>query len=521
MSDPSCQSYTLPSCHGILAETISLLQVMRQTAPELNRLNQLLESHFLSDEFRSICCFGRKGHNISLALFNSLCILPSTDWGVTLHVQESPSSIMRLQATPLSQHERLIHKQQKLLHCAQIITTLMGNILLVHPDQEFIKNSMPLNNEISQAWILAILGLKTMTTNVDIPGLPELRRRITLSLNAAVLKKRSHPPYKFFSQASGFLWQQVDDTFDVNQVYLEVCASFPKLLEQLLVDKGQTLDQLAGVSVARRYPKVEALVRDALSRGQKHGIESTDLKLADGSLGGTVFAIHNAHYSPEWIAAYLVDTDNNVFMEDVRAGALFAKERLLRIFSTNHTHEVPSWIQFGDKGSVYLYFSRLASAAEQSWLKISSYVINLLIDTINSKLKLLDTYGKYLLSHIEYDTGVVALGNPSTSSLGGHQDGKPGIVCPHTPGFSRWMLMVPTMAFQNHCAPTATISWWRSDDPTKEKLASFTHDFFINHYQLLGVNDKFHHEVRVNNLISPTPPPTPRFVYPIFFTSLF
>jgi hypothetical protein len=62
-------------------------------------------------------------------------------------------------------------------------------------------------------------------------------------------------------------------------------------------------------------------------------------------------------------------------------------------------------------------------------------VINLLIDAINKKLDQLNTYGKYQLQHVQYDTGVVALGNPSTSSLGAHpHDGKPGIVCfqPHT-----------------------------------------------------------------------------------------
>jgi hypothetical protein len=93
----------------------------------------------------------------------------------------------------------------------------------------------------------------------------------------------------------------------------------------------------------------------------------------DGSLGGTVFAIHKAHYSVEWLAAYPVNTNNNFFMEDVRAGSLFAKERLLHLFSTNHTHKVPTWLQFGDKGSIYLYLSRLAPSAEQSWLKMSSY----------------------------------------------------------------------------------------------------------------------------------------------------
>jgi hypothetical protein len=60
--------------------------------------------------------------------------------------------------------------------------------------------------------------------------------------------------------------------------------------------------------------------------------------------------------------------------------------------------------------------------------------------------------GKCRLDPFQCDTRVVALGNPTTSSLGPHQDGKPGVVCPHTPIFSRFMLMVPTMAFRTTAA---------------------------------------------------------------------
>jgi hypothetical protein len=76
----------------------------------------------------------------------------------------------------------------------------------------------------------------------------------------------------------------------------------------------------------------------------------------------------SAHYARfEWIAAYLVDTDNNVFMQDVRWGSLL-EERLL--FSQPTTPEVASWIQFGTR-AVFIFLSRLASAAEQGFLKYS------------------------------------------------------------------------------------------------------------------------------------------------------
>ena len=70
--------------------------------------------------------------------------------------------------------------------------------------------------------------------------------------------------------------------------------------------------------------------------------------LQEGSLGGTVFAMHNSGFvSAERHAAYLVDTDNNYFMTDVRALVMHGKERLLRIFSSNHTYNDPTWLQFG------------------------------------------------------------------------------------------------------------------------------------------------------------------------------
>lgn len=489
MSVPADLVLTNENCNLILEEALGLLELTRQSEPRTARLNFLLANHFASNDFRSYCCFGHAGDDVSLEVFNSLCILPNTDWVV--HLDSSSSTIQPAWADspcPVSEKFAVVSSN---------ISILFWNVLKTHPESELITSLIPRNGKVGSPWILAILGRNRNHTSGDfsVPPLHELRRRISLSLDASLVDKRLNPLSKFFSSKNGFLWQTVDDSFDVNKVYLEVCSEFPLRLEKLLQKSGKTLDELAGVEVVQRYPEVEDLVRDALLRGQQHGLESFDMKLADGSLGGTVFAIHNAHYSVEWIAAYLVDTDNNVFMDDVRAASMARKERLLRIFSNYHTADNPSWVQFGTVAKPFVYLSRLASAAEQGFLKIQSYVINLLVDDINSRLKLLDTHGKFQLEYYHYDIGVVSLGNPTTSSLAEHQDGKPGIVCPHTLFFSRFMLMVPTMAFQNHCGPTATVSWFRSDDPKKVEQASFTHDFFINHFQLMQVNDKFHHQV--------------------------
>ena len=482
--------YTPENCNTILAETLELLDIMIHSDHSNQRLEILLNTHFGSQDFRSTLCFGQAGAEVSLDDFNSMCILPSTDWSLRLTDPTSSSISTSLSVSPFPEED-------KIEYVSSNIKLLFSNILKDHPEAEFIRSNIPRDGSIGPAWTFAILGLKKSFRPgyFQVPSLPELRRRISLAVDASILRKRDKPALQFFTRATGLLWKPAIDSFDVNKIYLEVCSAFPLRLETLLKQSGKTLDELACVDVVHRYPKVEALVRDAMSRGQQHGLQACDMKLADGSLGGTVFAIHNAHYSVEWIASYLVDTDNNVFMEDVRATALHNKNRLLRIFSNNHSVEHPSWIQFGGKSHPFIYLSRRASAAEEGFLRIQSYVINLLIGDINEKLKVLETEGNYQLLPYTYDTGVVSLGDPTTSSLAAHQDGKPGIVCPHTPSFSRFMLMVPTLAFQNNCGPTATVSWFRSDDKKKVKQATFTHDFLINHFQLMQVNDKFEHEV--------------------------
>jgi hypothetical protein len=296
-----CDAHTDDSSKQILEEVVGLLEVMRQPPPCTDWLNFLLAKHFGSNHFRSFCCFGHDGEVVSLDLFNSLCFLPSNDWKVRLDFAVGSSTIQPVPVDPsFSALHYLLQQKYELVRAT--INTLLLNVLKFHKEKDFINDLLPRN--IGASWSLATLGLKDSAAKFVVPPLPELRRRITLSLDGAVVKKRSLPASKFFTQDTGFLWQTLDDSFDVNTVHLEACSLFPKRLEKLLDDSGKTLDQLAGVAVLHRCPKVEAIVRDALSRGQKHGLESVDLKLADGSLGGTVFALHNAHYSVEWIASY-------------------------------------------------------------------------------------------------------------------------------------------------------------------------------------------------------------------------
>jgi hypothetical protein len=234
--------------------------------------------------------------------------------------------------------------------------------------------------------------------------------------------------------------------------------------------------------IRRHPPEVEAIVRDAFSRADLKGLESKDMLLQDGSLGGSVFAMHNSRFvSVKWLLAYLVDTDSNYFMTHVRALAMNDKENLPRICSSNYTYNEPTWLQSREKKSPHLYLSQRATVTEESWLIISSYIINLLIGSINQRLNVL-TCGTYKLDPVNYNAGVVNLGNPSVGGIGLHADGKNGLVCASTPGYGRFQMDVITLAVQNHCAATSGISWWLNDDLKKIKLAEFFHDFFIIHW---------------------------------------
>jgi hypothetical protein len=139
--------------------------------------------------------------------------------------------------------------EHKFTLVSENITTLFSNLLRSHSEKELIQSCIPRGTGIGTPWILAILGRRRgyCTTGFVVPPLEELRRRISLSLNGALAKKRTHPATRLFSQDNGFLWQAVHDSFDVNRVYLDVCSEFPKRLEKLLQDSGKTLDRLAGV----------------------------------------------------------------------------------------------------------------------------------------------------------------------------------------------------------------------------------------------------------------------------------
>ena len=477
----------------ILQETLGLLG---QVSTNRDRLDQLLETHFQDDEngrkFRSLCCFGRVGVDVSLDVFNQLCILPQTEWGIKLSTKGasvSPSS--------LNTEETMAFTSNFANTVSSILHEVFKEVVSVHSQKEKILTFLPPANGIPVTWFKAIVGPDYQDTPFPIPPLSTLRDRMTLCIDRALHLKLTSPSTPFFCTESGAYWMNADKTFDAKQFYLKCCSEFPAYLQRLLDDRATTLDKLAGLKAPSiRHYGVEAMVEDAYSRSINSGMESKDLPLPDGTLGGTVFAMHNGMLSAQWVASYLVDTDNNFFMDDVRAKAMNDKERMLRVFSTDHTHHKPTWLQFGDAASVHLYLSQRASAAEEGWLVIANYVINLLISYINKQLEL-DNKGKeFKLEGVEYTAGVASVANPSFGLFALHSDAKPGIVDSAVAMYTKFMLMVPTLAIQNHCAPTVEISWVGKNDKDKTPLASFKHDFVITHWQLMNVNEMFKHQVK-------------------------
>jgi hypothetical protein len=487
------------SCYAIFRETLALAQQHPRTFDNQQRLDSLLVDYFQDNavgaRFRSMICYGRDDLLVSLEDVNNFIVLPQSQFAMELCLS-TVSTVhvpIRFQSVSVDTKKQLHHDTLTRAHASVdfVLTYVTEHCFENNDDVAFYASKSP-----PLVWKNCILGKddRSELKIVDVPSLEDLQDRIRKSIEFSCAQKEKNPKAKFFTRLSALAWQSTAQKIDPKPIYLEACSHFKDHLEQILKEKGTTLDVLAGVVPPRRYPRVEAVVREGFKRSRLKGMHSKDLLLEDKTLGGTVIVMHNEGFlSPEWIAAYLVDTDNNHFMQDVRAEKANNKDRLLRIFSANHDFEFPTWIQFGATKNVYLYLSQQASAAEHGWLTIVSYVTNLLIDFVNKKLDQA-TANRYRLEQVVFDTGVASLANPSVGSFSKHQDGFDGLIHATTKGYSRFLLMVPTFAIQNHCAPTSHISWYQNGG-TNSVVASFAHDFLIQHWQLIGVNHNFVHDV--------------------------
>jgi hypothetical protein len=168
----------------------------------------------------------------------------------------------------------------------------------------------------------------------------------------------STPPKVDRLGTSRYPWTTVSifPTFILGLLFI---LKFGDLLEQkaLPLTNSLALSLLADTQGGGHHPR--------FSRASTSGVEFHDMHLDDGSLGGTVFGLHNGCLSRNGLHIS-VDTDNNTSCQIGLKLKNDTGEGLLRVYSNYHSFHVPTWLQFGEQ-DVYLYLSQRASAAEEGW----------------------------------------------------------------------------------------------------------------------------------------------------------
>jgi hypothetical protein len=219
-----------------------------------------------------------------------------------------------------------------------------------------------------------------------------------------------------------------------------------------------------------------------------------------------VVAIHQ-YISPSFLAYYTVDHNAVcLYMTDERSS--HKKDRKIRVAALDRVDTKPIWLQFGDTTDVYLYLSQKASAAEEKWLSIVNFVMNLLVEFVNNRIKV--QHGTRvreleLMRKRDYRVAVCSASNPLEGNFGWHQDGKNGIVVIGDAQYSTFQLMVPTLCLQNYSHPNTKIEWAPINQPTYT-ACTVVQECILFHIQLLAVNEKFKHHVSVHYVEQKTTP---------------
>jgi len=181
------------------------------------------------------------------------------------------------------------------------------------------------------------------------------------------------------------------------------------------------------------------------------------------------------------------------------------KERKIRVASPDHVDTKPVWLQFGDTADVYLYLSQKASVAEEKWLSIVNFVMNLLVEFVNKRIKEFSPgrklEGSDLMRTRSYGVVVSSASNPIQGNYGWHRDGKNGIVDEGDAKYNSSQLMVPTLCLQNYAHSNTRIEWAPLTDPTYI-AGTVHHECVLFHLQLLYVNEKYKHHVSPGLFVS-------------------
>ena len=487
-------------CMAVLEETLLLAQAdSTKSSESAQRLEHLLSTYFQEDpvgaHFRSMICYGCGGVAVSFSDFNTFIVAPQSKF--VLQLQSSSVHLpIRLQrasseATKELRANTLKQAQASVKFMLQYVSK---NFFAGNTDIEFFSSSIP------TTWTNCIItGLveRHDLSSVDCPLLADLQHRIIKSLEYSVALKLVNPRSRFFSADSAVAWKKdsVDNT-DYDKLYLKACSDFPDHLADLL-GSDLYLDELAGVEVSHSYPEVEKRFEKLYEKAPPRRVQGVDLQLGKENveIGGTVVALHQ-YLSPKFLAYYTVDHDASCsYMRDERSE--HKKERKIRVASMDHVDTKPTWLQFGDSVDVYLYLSQKASAAEEKWLFIVNYVMNLLVGMVNSRVKATQG-GKgrrlELLRKRDYRVAVGSASNPLEGNYGKHGDAKNGIVIHGDIDYSTYQLMVPTLCIQNYAHANTKIQWSPVSDPSYT-AGVVTQECILFHIQLLNVNELFQHWV--------------------------
>jgi hypothetical protein len=494
---------TRADCIAVFNETLVLAQADQVSTSGTERLELLLATHFQDNDdgahFRSMLCYGRPNVPVTTNDFNTFLVLPLSKFQLRLH---TTPSFLPIQLQKLGYDSTRALRLEKMKHAEASVM-----FMLRYVKNQFFSNNEDvdyfLNKPIPERWLRCIIIGKverSQLQNVDVPSLEDLELRITRSLEFSVQQKRLYPQAKFFTVESALAWQTTpSDTaekIDYDALYLKACSDFPAYLQQLLSAKDEYLDELAGVDVGHAYPEVEWRFKKMYDQAPPRRVDGINLKLGrdNKEVGGTVVALHQ-YISPKFLAYYTVDHDAScAYMKDERSR--HKKDRKIRVASLDHIDTKPIWLQFGDT-DVYLYLSQKASAAEEKWLFIVNFVMNLLVDFANDRIKA-QHGGKghrlELMRKRDYRVAVGSASNPLQGNYGKHQDGKNGTVKPGDPNYSTYQLMVPTLCIQNYAHRNTKIEWSPVADPTFT-AGTVWQECILFHIQLLNVNELFVHYV--------------------------
>jgi hypothetical protein len=191
---------------------------------------------------------------VSMESFNKFVIQPISHFEFQL---APPASHVPIQLQLVPTDARRILFQNMLARAHLIVDFVLDYTIKQHNDSSNLLALCP--NNIPAAWKNAIIGKldRSELKIVDMPSIIELKIRIQISLDYALDLKRTNVRAHFYTTQSGSAWHQqisLDDSINISDLYLKACSSFPKILGDLLEQKGTTIDKLAGVEPAGRYP---------------------------------------------------------------------------------------------------------------------------------------------------------------------------------------------------------------------------------------------------------------------------